>query len=299
LENTTDWQQAYPITLEDYLAVRLALCTLLDKELLPEIPSDDPLPEELKQLKSAWLRAMERTYQDRLIQAIESQAQDRRLGNKARPDAQLVFCIDTRSEPIRRAVENAGNYDTLGYAGFFGVAMDYLHPDKDIRHKSCPPILESVVQATEQVHPENQAEATNFNFYKRIKKTLSRLQFTLKNNIPASFGYVESTGFFYGLVMILRTLSPNIIHRIGERLSGHIGLPESFSDLALSAPASDGSPVTQELSTRRPLNLWAGINFLRWSYSRATVVRRLTILMPPALIAGPVPVIRDVITQEP
>jgi uncharacterized protein YbcC (UPF0753/DUF2309 family) len=29
------------------------------------------------------------------------------------PDAQMVFCIDTRSELIRRHVENKGHYETL------------------------------------------------------------------------------------------------------------------------------------------------------------------------------------------
>jgi uncharacterized protein YbcC (UPF0753/DUF2309 family) len=37
----------------------------------------------------------------------------------------MVFCIDTRSELIRRHVENKGHYETFGYAGFFGIAMDY------------------------------------------------------------------------------------------------------------------------------------------------------------------------------
>jgi uncharacterized protein YbcC (UPF0753/DUF2309 family) len=37
---------------------------------------------------------------------------------RTRSDAQMVFCIDTRSELIRRHVENKGHYETFGYAGF-------------------------------------------------------------------------------------------------------------------------------------------------------------------------------------
>jgi uncharacterized protein YbcC (UPF0753/DUF2309 family) len=36
----------------------------------------------------------------------------------------MVFCIDTRSELIRRHVENKGHYETLDMQVFW-IAMDY------------------------------------------------------------------------------------------------------------------------------------------------------------------------------
>jgi uncharacterized protein YbcC (UPF0753/DUF2309 family) len=40
-----------------------------------------------------------------------------------RPDVQAAFCIDARSEGLVRHLQACGRYDTLGFAGFFGIPV--------------------------------------------------------------------------------------------------------------------------------------------------------------------------------
>ena len=68
-----------------------------------------------------WQQAYERTVHDRLLATIEAAPE---VGSTPRPAAQLVCCIDVRSEGLRRHLERTGPYETFGYAGFFGLAAD-------------------------------------------------------------------------------------------------------------------------------------------------------------------------------
>ena len=80
----------------------------------------------------------------------------------------MVFCIDTRSELIRRHVESKGNYETFGYAGFFGIAMDYQNLNDGIVRKSCPPIVSSAYTVSESTQ-ENKGDKL-FKLTKRIMR---------------------------------------------------------------------------------------------------------------------------------
>lgn len=241
MDNPNEWQQAFPITLVDYLAVRLALCKQLDEKLLPVEPQAKLAPTETDRIKAAWLKAMEETYRERLIKKVDS-ASAKVSKNGTSPKAQMVFCIDTRSERIRRAVEQSGPYQTFGYAGFFGVPMDYRHPEKNISHKSCPPIVDSAYIATESVQQDKKQDALKFDRYNNLHKALNKFRFTLKNNIPASFGYVESAGFFYGLGLLARTLVPSWIHKLGKRITAFKGEAANFSETVLNhKPGPDKS----------------------------------------------------------
>jgi uncharacterized protein YbcC (UPF0753/DUF2309 family) len=105
-----------------HAAQRTALAELLD-----ELP--------VHQRALVWLDAYEEHYRSRLLRLL-----DRPLPEQpdARPQAQVVCCIDPRSEGLRRHLETLGNYRTLGFAGFFAVAMRYRDLAGGTARTQCP-----------------------------------------------------------------------------------------------------------------------------------------------------------------
>jgi len=214
--SNSDWHVDYPITLEDYLAVRLWTATKIGTDLLPE--NHGSIDQKgVNKLKFIWLKAWEQTWQKDLVNNLENELSIEPRKKLSIPDAQMVFCIDTRSELIRRHVEASGNYETFGYAGFFGITMDYQSLEDGITRKSCPPIVPSSYQVTEK---EQYGNEEKLNAFKKANKQNRFKQYFLrrmKNMLPSAFGYVEGSGLFYGLSLIGRTIIPKQLYRLNKK----------------------------------------------------------------------------------
>ena len=210
----SDWQQQFPISMMDYLAARLWTAKKLNSAILSE-KMKDHTENEIAKVQYVWLKAWEKSWQNALIFTLEDNAKAIETTADV-PDAQMVFCIDTRSELIRRHVESKGNYETFGYAGFFGIAMDYIDLKNGITRKSCPPILSSAYTVSEK--PQTKKEET----FSKFKNKNKQSQFTnyfltrMKNMLPSAFGFVEVSGIFYGFTLLGRTLIPRKLHQINR-----------------------------------------------------------------------------------
>ena len=216
--STQAWQEAYPIELKDYLAVRLWTAKQLKMEVLPPVIGNNGNSEIVK-LQYLWLKAWEQSWQNRLMSHLEKESiavQEGGHSNRT-PDAQFAFCIDTRSELIRRHVESAGNYETFGYAGFFGIAMDYESSSDGISHKSCPPIVDSCYSVSEIAQNNKSQEKKVQDRKNEVRKFWNYFLKRMKNMLPSTFGFVEGSGFFYGMQLLFRTITPAPLYRFTQR----------------------------------------------------------------------------------
>jgi uncharacterized protein YbcC (UPF0753/DUF2309 family) len=204
------WQSRHPISLSGYLAVRLAVLDAFDADLAP---SGTPESEthEVDELSEAFLTAWEGTYREELVESVSAESQSLADAEPSgRPDAQLVFCIDTRSELLRRHLEDTGDYETHGYAGFFGIPMEYEGYDAEVSVEACPPILDAQHTVTDE--PTDEATQADHDHREGIREAAAEIVETIEANAATAYGFVESAGSGYGLALASRTLVPGRIH---------------------------------------------------------------------------------------
>jgi uncharacterized protein YbcC (UPF0753/DUF2309 family) len=148
--------------LRELLAIRVAWESLLDdarrdaespgsrwRERWTQARSIPPSP--LDQVDLIWQRAHEISYQDRLIGLLTADGAGRSVArDDSRCAAQLVFCIDVRSERFRRALESFDPVlKTRGFAGFFGLPIRYTPIGTTMSRPQLPGLLAPTIDATE------------------------------------------------------------------------------------------------------------------------------------------------------
>jgi len=154
-----------------------------------------------------WLRVMEKKAMDRVLQNVNMGALPPR---EKRPFAQALFCIDTRSERIRRHLEGAGDYQTFGIAGFFGVPISFMELGKGSETHRCPVlltpknlVLEIAAEPAEDMHAVTAFE---------------KLLHELKESVLTPYVTVEAIGMLFGLDMVGKTLMPQRYNRWRKKL---------------------------------------------------------------------------------
>lgn len=210
-------------------AMQLDLAATTDTVLLDLADLADAVilagPEMLR------LQVWEESYRVPLLDGIARQAEALvdADGERMRPAAQVITCIDVRSEPLRRALEARGPWETFGAAGFFGLPLRHvassgsvsdrlpalLLPDREVAETgSCPSTGRALRSAEQAAHgPDHVA--------------------------GAPFALADAAGWVAGPWAVLRTAAPRVADRLAR---GWRRLQQPRSS-ALELEAGDALPL--------------------------------------------------------
>ena len=133
------------------------------------------------------------------------------------PDAQLVTCIDVRSERLRRHVESLGPWETFGHAGFFGVPVTHVSPDGATTER-CPAIMRPSHTVHETAGTTGRAAWASVDVHESAGAVESRP--------VAPFALAEGAGWIVGPISLLRTAFPALWDRLSSRVRVVAGAPE-------------------------------------------------------------------------
>jgi uncharacterized protein YbcC (UPF0753/DUF2309 family) len=196
-----------------------------------------------------WLTAYERHYRERFFAALAANhGRGRWLKRERRPAAQTIFCMDDREESLRRHLEELNPaIETLGAAGFFGVAMHWRGQDDAVATALCPVVVRPAHEVREIPRPGREAERERRSRRRGWRDRLARVfHQEIRRNLLSSHLLLDI--FAPG---VLAALSGKILApRAWARLSGAVAAvfsPAAPTRLHLTAPA--GSPAA---SAERP-----------------------------------------------
>jgi len=150
-----------------------------------------------------WLEAFENSYRDRLLTSLPTSPAATR---KDPPAAQLVCCIDVRSEGLRRHLEATGDYETLGFAGFFAVAIRFQDLAGGGASSSCPVLIMPRNDIREVPAPGEEARAERQLVGRRALAGAQEAFHTAKDDMSAPFALAEGAGWVAGPVAAAKTL---------------------------------------------------------------------------------------------
>lgn len=183
-----------------------------------------------------WLDAFEHHYRDDLLRrlpaadlapAAASGPLPGTLTTGGRPVAQVVCCIDTRSEGLRRHLEGLGDYRTVGFAGFFAVAIRYTGLAGGAAGDLCPVLISPTFAVAETPTPGTDAVARRHLAGLRVTTGAHAAFENAQHDTVSPFALAEAAGWFAGPAGAVRTVAPRAGAAIARILRRRVVPPAS------------------------------------------------------------------------
>ncbi len=177
--------------------------------------------------------ATEKSYQAELCQKLLSHSES--AAETKRKTLQIVFCIDVRSEVMRRHLESCSDeIETFGFAGFFGVALEYIPFAETTGPAQCPVLLKPGFRIRESLRGTEEQVASQAIADRKTIRVSRKSWKSFQTSAVSCFSFVESLGLAYfpkllmtsfGLVPPVKNgdadgIPSNLIESLGPEIDG-------------------------------------------------------------------------------
>ena len=197
---------AYDGALAQAKLLRLKWTSLVHNDAI-SLKSQWTAPGDDSAIRYALLRASEIGYRNCLLRSFSIASEGQLPVKAVQKLAQMVFCIDVRSERIRRHLESQSrDIETLGFAGFFGMAFEYVTLGSSSGRLQLPVLLKPQFNLLEGFQESDSPQETAVVSKRQQNSSWLSLWKSFQTSAVGCFSYVETTGLFYGLKLLQRAL---------------------------------------------------------------------------------------------
>ncbi len=154
-----------------------------------------PTPNWNVLVRYLMLVASEQAYRSNLCRKLASNGTPTKPSD-SRKTAQMVFCIDVRSEVFRRHLESVSKQvQTFGFAGFFGMPIEYVRFGASSGVAQCPVLISPGVTIRE--HPIDSERAPQLSTKRNQVRLFRKVWKRFQSSAASCFSFVESFGLWY------------------------------------------------------------------------------------------------------
>lgn len=170
-------------------------------------------------LHLVWHTALEIGFQRQLCrQLVQAGENDPATGQvkASRRALQAIFCIDVRSEVMRRSLESVSpQIETLGFAGFFGMPVQYVPFGQRHGTSQVPVLLTPKYSVREHLPGATAEEEKHARKRLQVGRRVAHSWSAFKTSAVSCFSFVEAAGVGYAW----RLVKDGLLH--GARQESH------------------------------------------------------------------------------
>jgi uncharacterized protein YbcC (UPF0753/DUF2309 family) len=209
MEDSKDYQKI----LDDYIKDEINLNSLQVQLAKKELASSNMSLIEFSNFSNLikkeegfiWLKSLEDSY---IIDHIDEFTSPTTSNQKS--ISSTIFCLDVRSEVMRRNIEAMGSYNTYGAGGFLGIPIQFIEFDK-AHHLNLAPAIVKPANIVFEIPVESHDQ---YNEKKLTIKTTKKVLNDLKNNPYTPYIMVESIGWLFGIKLFGKTFFPDKVNKL-------------------------------------------------------------------------------------